>query len=224
MVRGPLALVGGSEFGDQCSFDADLVASVGAEEVVIIPAAGAFENRAAPLEAAAAHFEELGVSTVVLDVYERSDALDEAKTTPIDTAKLIYVLDGSPMHLRSVLKNSLLWDRVVRAWRGGAALVGSGSGGAVLCDHMVDSRGGALTVGLGLVTALAMIPRYDSWSHDKVRRTVHLADRNLAVVGIDEQTALTSPPDGTWEVSGAGGVEVFEGGEPVTLAALPACD
>ena len=137
---------------------------------------------------------------------------------------MIYLLDGSPMHLRSVLKNSPLWEAIVGAWRSGAALLGSGSGGDVLCDHMVDSRGGAFTVGLGLVTALAMIPRYDNWSRDKVKRTVRLAPQELAVVGIDEQTALISPPDGSWRVSGAGGVEVFEGGEPATLDALPACE
>jgi cyanophycinase len=224
MGRGPLALVGGSEFGEECTFDEELVGLVGATEVVILPAASAYENRAAPLAAAAAHFDALGVGTRVLDVYSRGDALDESKITPIAAAKLIYILDGSPMHLRAVLKDSPLWEAVVAAWRGGAALAGSGSGGDVLCDHMVDSRGGAFTVGLGLVTALAMIPRYDSWSRDKVRRTVSLAPSNLAVVGIDEQTALISPADGTWLVSGAGGVEVFEGGEPASLDSLPACE
>lgn len=224
MGRGPLALVGGSEFGAACSFDRDLVAAVGAKEVVIIPAAGAYENRAGPLDAAAAHFAPLGVTTKVLDIYTRSDALDTDRIAPVREAKMIYLLDGSPMHLRAVLKNSPLWAGVVAAWRGGAALVGSGSGGDVLCDHMVDSRGGALTVGLGLVTALAMIPRYDTWSDDKVTRTVRLAPAELAVVGIDEQTALISPPDGSWRVSGAGSVEVFEGGKPSTLEALPACE
>jgi cyanophycinase len=223
MGRGPLALVGGSEFGSGCTFDQELVKAVDAQEVVIIPAAGAFENRAAPLEAAAAHFEPMGVSTRVLDVYTRSDAVDDSKLAAIADARMIYLLDGSPMHLRSVLKDSVLWDAVVASWRSGAALAGSGSGGDVLCDHMVDSRGGAFTVGLALVTALAMIPRYDSWSADKVRRTVRLAPPSLAVVGIDEQTALISPPDGSWTVAGAGTVEVFEGGEPATIASLPAC-
>lgn len=224
MGRGPLALVGGSEFGAECTFDADLAGLVGATEVIILPAARAFENREAPLDDARRHFSALGLETRVLDVYARGDALDDSKITPVRDAKMVYILDGSPMHLRAVLKDSPLWDAVVAAWRGGAALVGSGSGGDVLCDHMVDSRGGAFTVGLGLVTALAMIPRYDSWSQDKVRRTVSLAPAGLAVVGIEEQTALISPPDGTWQVSGAGAVEVFESGEPATLAALPACE
>lgn len=224
MSRGPLALVGGSEFGEGCTFDAELIEAVGATEVLIIPAAGAFENRQAPLEAAAAHLGQLGVTHRVLDIYTRADALTESKFAEVASAEMIYLLDGSPMHLRSVLKNSPLWETIVGAWRSGAALLGSGSGGDVLCDHMVDSRGGAFTVGLGLVTALAMIPRYDVWSRDKVKRTVRLAPQELAVVGIDEQTALISPPDGSWRVSGAGGVEVFEGGEPATLDALPACE
>ena len=55
---------------------------------------------------------------------------------------------------------------------------------------MVDTRGGAFTVGLGLVPGLAVIPRVNTWSHDKVQRTVELAPAGVAVVGVPEATAL----------------------------------
>jgi cyanophycinase len=103
----------------------------------------------------------------------------------------------------------------------GGVLVGSGAGADVLCDPMVDTRGGAFTVGLGLVPGLAVIPRLNQWSHDKVHRTVELAPRGVAVVGIPEATALIRDPDGSWSTGGAGDCVVYRDGEPADLSALP---
>ena len=69
-------------------------------------------------------------------------------------------------------------------------LAGSGSGGMVLCDPMVDPRGGALTLGLGLIEQIAVIPHHDTWSEDKAKRTLHIAPDGLPIAGIDERTAL----------------------------------
>ena len=57
---------------------------------------------------------------------------------------------------------------------------------------MVDNRGGAFTVGLGLLQGLTIIPHYDQWSPDKRHRTVKLARPALVVAGVDERTALES--------------------------------
>ena len=43
---------------------------------------------------------------------------------------------------------------------------------------MVDPRGGALTLGLGLLTQVAVIPHHDSWSEDKAKRTLKIAARH----------------------------------------------
>ena len=45
-------------------------------------------------------------------------------------------------------------------------LAGSSAGAMVLCDPMVDPRGGAFTLGLGLLADLAVIPAHDHWSED----------------------------------------------------------
>ena len=85
-----------------------------------------------------------------------------------------------------------------------AMVAGANAGADVLCDPMVDSRGGAFTVGLGLVEGLAVIPRFNTWSHEKVHRTVQLAPRDLQLVGVPEATAVLRDPDGSWRAEGVG--------------------
>ena len=57
-------------------------------------------------------------------------------------------------------------------------VAGSAAGAMVLTDPMVDPRGGALTVGLGLVDQLAVVPHFGDGTDDvhgqKLERTVAL--------------------------------------------------
>ena len=48
-----------------------------------------------------------------------------------------------------------------------------------------------------------------------------MSPAGLVLAGIDERTALLRDPDGSWRVAGAGQVEVFLGGDPADLSALP---
>ena len=74
---------------------------------------------------------------------------------------------------------------------------------------MVDPRGGALTLGLGLVGQLAVLPHYDTWSEEKAHRTVQLATGHLRIAAVDERTALIRDPDGSLaRRAGAGAVTV----------------
>lgn len=219
-MNGTLALVGGLEWTDGCTFDRDLVA--GKDEVLVLPSALAYENPDHALERARAWFAGLGVGVRVLDVYRRADAMAPGPAEAAAAASMVYVPGGSPMHLRSVLKDTPLLDALVGAWRSGATVAASGEAASVLCSHMVDSRGGAYTVGLDLVTTMTVIPRYNQWSPDKWHRTVSLARSGLAVVGIDEATALLHRGDGSWDVQGAGDVHVFVDGHRADRGALPA--
>jgi cyanophycinase len=124
------------------------------------------------------------------------------------------------MHLRSVLKDSPAWEALVSAWREGAVVAGSSAGAMVLCDPMVDPRGGALTLGLGLIDHLAVLPHYDTWSEEKAARTVELATGHLRIAAIDERTALIRDPEGSWRAAGAGDVTVYVDGKPAGLQAL----
>lgn len=220
-MPGTLALVGGGEFTEGCTFDAELLEASDGAEVVIVPAGAAFEHPDRLVAAAASWFAELGGTAVGLPVLTRRDALDPDHADTIRRARFVYLAGGSPMHLRSVLKDTPAWDALVHAWQDGAVLAGSSAGAMVLTDPMVDPRGGAFTVGIGVVAPLAVVPHANTWSDDKLHRTQVLAPKATPVVGVDERTALLRDPDGAWHVDGVGKVRVWLGGEPTDLSALP---
>jgi cyanophycinase len=220
-LTGPLALVGGGEWLDGCTFDAELLAASGADEVVVLPTAAAFENPGRYVERATAWFTGLGVGTRALDVLQRSDAQDEANARVVRDAPFVYLAGDSPMHLRSVLKDTLVWEALVAAWEGGAVVAGSGGAGSGLLDPMFDPRGGAFTVGLGLVANLALLPDAEDDVAEHHRRTLELAEPALVLAAVQRCTALVRDADGSWRAAGAGRVRIFVGAEECGLDGLP---
>ena len=219
-MSGPLLLVGGAEWRDGCSFDAEALEAAGNPEVLILPTAAAYEHPERAVEWAQRWFASLGGKARGVDVLRRADAEREDRAAEVRAARFVYLGGGSPLHLRSVLKDSAVWEALVAAWQDGATVAGSSAGAMVLTDPMVDPRGGAFTLGLGLCSQLAVIPHFDAWSEDKARRTLELAPAGLPLVGIDERTALVKDAGG-WRVSGAGRVEVYVDGKEADLSRLP---
>lgn len=224
---GLLALVGGGEWTPGCDFDRELLASAGAERVVVLPTAAAYEHPERRVLAAAQWFEALGAEVEGLMVLSRADAEDAGAADVLRQARFVYLSGGSPLHLRSVLKDSRVFAALRQAWEAGAAVAGAGAGAMVLTDPMVDPRGGALTVGLGLVDRLAVVPRSTDAGADpggeKLHRSVVLAPAGLPVVAIPERTAVLRDPGGGWRSAGAGGDPVvYVNGEedPLGLAVL----
>jgi cyanophycinase len=220
-MSGPLALVGGQPFHADTAVEADLLAGSGADEVLVLPTGSAYEHPQRLVAAAAERFSALGASARGLDVLGRPDALDEANAAEVRRARFLYLAGTSPMHLRSVLKGTPVWEAVKAAWRDGAVLAASDAGAMVLCEPMVDPRGGAFTVGLGLLTGITVIPGFDQWSEDAVHRTRALSPSDHAIVGLHGGCALVRQVDGTWSGSGPVAPQVFIGGEPASLADLP---
>lgn len=220
-MSGPLALVGGGEWSDGCSFDRALLDVSGADEVLVLPTASAYEHPERLVAAAESWFGALGAKVRGLMVLNRRDAVDEANVDAVRGARFVYLAGSSPMHLRSVLKDSSLWDALLERWNDGAALAGSSAGAMVLCDPMVDQRGGAFTLGLGLLEGVAVVPHHDSWSEEKVHRTQQLAPSGLVVAGVDERTALVRDSEGTWTAQGAGSVTIWRDGAELGVDALP---
>lgn len=216
-TTGPLVLVGGSEWSDGEPDEAVLRTG----PVMILPTAAAYENPARLLARGDAWFAARGVDHDVLPVYRRPEALDPDIAARVRTAKALFLTSGAGMHLRSVLYDSPLLDAVVAAWRGGAVLAASGQAATTLCDPMVDGRGGAFTVGLGVVQGLTVVPRLDEWSEDKLHRSLRLAPEGLCVVGIEHRAALIHEPGRGWHATGGGVVRVWRDGAEVAVEDLP---
>jgi cyanophycinase len=217
---GPLALIGGAEWTEGCTFDRELWEASGRAEVVVLPTAAAYEHPQRAVDTAVRWFESFGARARGLMVLGRRHAEDPDLARQAREARFLYLGGGSPLHLRSVLKDSPVWESLVEAWRSGAVLAGSSAGAMVLCDPMVDPRGGALTLGLGVVSHLAVLPHYDTWSPEKAQRTVQLATGHLRIAAVDERTALIRDPDGRWRAAGAGAVTVYVDGLVAGLDAL----
>ena len=216
-MTGTLALVGGGEFTEACaSFDAELLARSGGTDVLVIPAAAAFEAPTRVGERATELFAKLGATVEVLPVLHRTEAEDTAIADRVRAARFIYIADGAPLHLRSVLKDSPLLAALKEAWDGGAVVAASGAGATVLCDPMVDPRGGAYTVGLGLIPNLAIFPYHGSTADHLRQRSLDLLAPHALLVGVDDSTALVRDPEGKWRAAGAGEITVYVDGVATT--------
>lgn len=218
-TSGTLALLGGGEWRDGSKdLDRELLEASGGDRVVVLPTAAAFEHPERAVERATAHFAELGAQVEGLMVLHRSEAEDPEVAEKVGAASFVYLSDGSPLHLRSVLKDSALYEAMVAAYRRGAVLACSGAGATLVCDPMVDPRGGAYTVGLGLVRNLAVFPYHGTAADHMRERSIELLPRSALLVGVDEETALVRDPSGRWRVAGAGRVTVYRGDEVEVVA------
>jgi cyanophycinase len=220
MSHGTLVLVGGGEFGEGLrGLDASLLELQDADEVAVLPTAAAFERPERAIANAEAHFAALGAKVREVPVLGRYDAYQDANVEAVRSARIVYLTGGSPLHLRSVLKESPVWMALLEMWRAGGALVGSSAGAMVLGDPMVDPRGGAFTLGLGLVENVAVVPHLGAAAE---HRTLRLAPPGVHLIGLPEQTAAVKDAHG-WRAAGAlpDQVLVHLNGEVVPLTALP---
>lgn len=202
-MTGIVALMGGGPFSANDVLDGRLLTEVGADRVVVLPTADAFERPDELVQAAQRWGERLGVAVESLSVFTRSDALDTDPAVAIDRASAVYLVGDSPIHLRSVLAETELFEAIRRVVGRGGLVVGVAGCAAALCDPMTDPRGGAFTIGLGLVTGLAVAPEAETWTAERLHRTRELAD--TAVAEIPTGSALVRRGTDTtqqWEIVG----------------------
>jgi cyanophycinase len=203
-MTGTIALQGGGPFTANDELDARLLAAASAEQVVVLPTADAFEHPERLVAAAMTWGERLGVGVEALMVMRRAEALEADAAELVRTARAVWFVGDQPLHLRSVLKNTPLFDALTEVLGNGGVVTAVGGSAAALCDPMVDPRGGAFTLGLGLVSGLALVTEAETWSPERLHRTRALANTPLAVLRSGD--ALVGGP-GAWERVGA--VEVF---------------
>lgn len=199
-VTGILALQGGGPFVANDELDRQLLDEVGAQRVVVLPTADAYEHPDRMVATAVDWGRRIGVDARGLMVLDRPGALDADHAATVAGARAVYLAGDSPMHLRSVMKDTPLWAAIGTVLAEGGLVVAVGTSAAAVCDPMVDPRGGAFTLGLGLVKGLALVTEVESWSADRLHRTLKLANTPLAM--LHTGSALISRETG-WELVGS---------------------
>lgn len=216
-LPGPLGLFSSTPSPQAGVLLAELIASSGGQ-VVVLPTGAAYEG---PNEAIA-HIAELlqpfGAVVEPVLVLSRTDAERADFAEVIRGARCICVIGGSPLHLRSVLKDSTALAALISAWHDGAVVIGFDGGAVVLSDPMVDPRGGAFTVGLGLVRDLAVVVEISGAVSSSLERTLSLAAEDLAVVAIGSNGGLVRDQSGVWLSEGS--VTVYSDSAVVGLSEL----
>ena len=104
-AAGAIALLGGGEWTEPCrALDSRLLHLAESDDVLIVPTAAAFENPGDAVDRAVAWFAQLGAKATGLAVLNRRDAEADESVAAMRVARFVYLADGSPLHLRSVLK------------------------------------------------------------------------------------------------------------------------
>jgi cyanophycinase len=203
-MSGIIALQGGGPFAANDELDARLLAAVGADKVLVLPTADAFERPERLVASAMNWGERLGVEVEALMVLRRGEAMEEGVANIVRQARAVYFVGDQPLHLKSVLKDTPLFGALRDVLVNGGLVAASGGSAAAMCDPMVDPRGGAFTLGLGLVSALALATEAEHWSPERLHRTRTLANTTVAVLRTGDALVHS---DAGWEHVGT--PEVF---------------
>jgi len=196
-MLGQLILQGGGPFISNDELDARVLQGMNGY-VAVLPTAEAFENPAALIATSVLWAQRMGVETKLCAVYTRADAREDGFAQIIRDAAAVYVVGDSPIHLRTTLQATVVYEAIEQQIESGIVVAVAGSA-AALCDPMVDPRGGAFTLGLGLVESIAVITESETWSHDRLQRCLQLA--NTTVVQLPTGSALLCV-QGKWNVDG----------------------
>ena len=184
--------------------------------VAIVPLAAAFGSPEQTVVAAASWLNPAGAEVEGIMALNRAESDTEALAARVADADLVLIVDGSAMHLRTALKATRLLAEIEALVARGGVVVAEGSSATVLCDPMVDPRGGAPTVGLGLLAGITVISHIAGESEetatDKLQRTASLVPSELPVLGLAADAAVLVDADRRLRVIGAGVVSVLRAG------------
>ena len=132
-----VVLQGGGAFTANDELDAQILRTHPGY-VAVLPTADAFENPDELVQLSINWAKRLGATVKVCSVYTRADAREQSYADMVSQAGVVYVVGDSPIHLRSVLKDTVVFDALA-AHPCVVAVAGSAS---ALCDPMIDPRGG----------------------------------------------------------------------------------
>jgi len=225
--NGSLALVGSGEYLPQMKeFEQSLINDGLANNkkpiYVQIPTAAAREsenriNYWRSLGEVAA--KSLGVTQSFLPIFTRDDANNPELLKNVDDAALIYLSGGDPHYLAETLRDTLLWDLILKNWQSGGSIAGCSAGAMALSGYVPHFRLSRAqpTQGFGLLKEVRVIPHFDKffkWIPDSAAK--HLLDLpgDSTLIGIDEDTAVVKRANQDWQVWGKGKLHLLKGQRP----------
>ena len=225
--HGSLALVGSGEYLPQMKeFEQSLINDGLANNkkpiYIQIPTAAAREsenriNYWRSLGEVAA--KSLGVTQSFLPILTRDDANNLQLLKNVDDAALIYLSGGDPHYLAETLRDTLLWDLILKNWQSGGSLAGCSAGAMALSGYVPHFRLSRAkpTQGFGLLKEVRVIPHFDKffkWIPDSAAK--HLLDLpgDSTLIGIDEDTAVVRRANQDWQVWGKGKLHLLKGQTP----------
>jgi cyanophycinase-like exopeptidase len=202
-MAGPVALVGSGEYTPaMLTVEKELIAGRPPRYVQIPTAAGreSAERLRYWVELGQAQARRIGVEPVPLVVTTREQADDPAVAAQVEGAGLVYLSGGDPGFLADTLRGTALWQAIVAAWEGGAALAGCSAGAMAFATAVPSLRlpGRTPTPGLGLLPHIQVLPHFDrmlGWVPDLLTRPLLRPHDGVALVGVDEDTALVGGPE-----------------------------
>lgn len=177
---GIVVLEGGGPFVANDVLDRQVLGGLGGP-IAILPTADAFENPDELIASAHNWANRLNLEVVICGVFTRADAREEHHARTVKSAKAVVLAGDSSIHLRSTLLNTPVWEAIEHQAESGI-VVGVGNSAAAVCDPMIDPRGGALGLGLGLVTMFTAIVESEQWQSDRMLRTRQLAKGSVAII------------------------------------------
>jgi len=174
--------------------------------VCVLATAAAFRGAEAAVEQIRDLLAASAAPVQAVAAINRASADDASVVSAVANADLVVLVEGAPLHARSVWRHSALGEALATA-----ALLCVGSTGSVLGETMIDPRGGAPTTGLGLFTGVVVsVPA----SAEQSQRTHGLVAKELLVeLGLRSVVAY----DGRWRVVSGDDLLVTRAGVPANL-------
>ena len=174
-MAGPLALVGGDELHPGNEPQDALLAEAAAAGPAYVIATAAARHRP-ELAAAHAHewFARFGLDVVELPARTKTQARSSDTAALARDGTFFYLVGGDPGIVPDVLGGSLVWQAVVEAWLGGAALAGSSAGAMALGawtlirGRVPGDRERRYRDALGLVPNVAVLPHFATFGREWV--------------------------------------------------------
>ena len=215
-MTGVLCLNGGDEFHSGNEPQDALLRDAAAGRSALIIATAAADHPEMAVRTAQQWFDGLGLRVEELRARTRGEAMSDSGVTRASGAGLFYLVGGDPGRVVRVLRGSAVWDAIVAAWRGGAALAGSSAGAMAFCEWTLlrhsfpGHRRRRPDAALNLVGGTAVLPHYDTFGEHWIPSAQQTLGAAALLLGLDERTAAVWQ-EGVWTAMGGRGVTLVRG-------------